>query len=58
MKMATMSYTCGKTVVEVERVVDIVRSAGAAIMRVYNEDAKVRLEGGTLHFNRRRTSGV
>ncbi|CAM9233164.1 unnamed protein product [Ascophyllum nodosum] len=35
-----MSYTCGKTVVEVERVVDIVRSAGAAIMRVYNEDAK------------------
>lgn len=38
--MAT-TYTCGKTVVDVERVVEVVRSAGAAIMRVYTEDAKV-----------------
>ena len=38
--MAT-TYTCGNTVVDVERVVEVVRSAGAAIMRVYTEDAKV-----------------
>lgn len=36
-----MTYACGKTVVDVEKVVDVVRSAGAAIMQVYTEDAKV-----------------
>lgn len=41
-----MTYACGKTVVDVERVVDVVRSAGAAIMQVYTEDAKVRPHGG------------
>lgn len=37
-----MTYACGKTVVDVEKVVDVVRSAGAAIMQVYTEDAKVK----------------
>lgn len=37
-----MTYACGKTVVDVEKVVDVVRAAGAAIMEVYTEDAKVR----------------
>lgn len=40
-----MTYACGKTVVDVEKVVDVVRSAGAAIMQVYTEDAKVRSHG-------------
>ncbi|CAM9642467.1 unnamed protein product [Scytosiphon promiscuus] len=35
-----MTYACGKTTVDVEKVVDVVRSAGAAIMQVYTEDAK------------------
>ena len=38
-----MTYACGKTVVDVEKVVDVVRAAGAAIMQVYTEDAKVGL---------------
>lgn len=36
-----MTYACGKTTVDVQKVVDVVRSAGAAIMQVYTEDAKV-----------------
>lgn len=36
-----MTYACGRTTVDVEKVVDVVRSAGAAIMQVYTEDAKV-----------------
>lgn len=40
--MAAITYTCGKTVVDVEKVVDIVRAAGATIMKVYTEDVKVR----------------
>ncbi|CAN0019536.1 unnamed protein product [Ectocarpus sp. 6 AP-2014] len=35
-----MTYACGKTTVDVQKVVDVVRSAGAAIMQVYTEDAK------------------
>ena len=36
-----MTYACGKTTVDVAKVVDVVRAAGAAIMQVYTEDAKV-----------------
>lgn len=36
-----MTYACGRTTVDVGKVVDVVRSAGAAIMQVYTEDAKV-----------------
>ncbi len=41
-KMAAMTYACGgKATVDVQKVVDVVRAAGAAIMQVYTEDAKV-----------------
>lgn len=43
--MAALTYTCGKTVVDVERVVDIVRAAGSVIMQVYTEDTKVNHRG-------------
>lgn len=36
-----ITYACGGTTVDVQKVVDVVRSAGAAIMQVYTEDAKV-----------------
>lgn len=39
--MATLTYACGKTTVDVERVMHIVRQAGEAIMKVYTEDVKV-----------------
>lgn len=39
--MAALSFACGKTVVDVEKVVDVVRAAGAAIMKVYTEDSQV-----------------
>lgn len=36
-----MTYACGTTTVDVAKVVDVVREAGAAIMQVYTEDATV-----------------
>lgn len=44
MAATAMTYACGgktKTTVDVQKVVDVVRAAGAAIMQVYTEDAKV-----------------
>lgn len=41
-----MTYACGGTTVDVQKVVDVVRAAGAAIMQVYTEDAKVTPCGG------------